>query len=289
VKIWSLLPSATEMLFALGLGDQVTGVTHECDFPAEAEKKPRVTISYIDSSVSSAEIDEQVTRHFAEGKQLYGIDEERLRADPPDVIVTQDLCPVCAVSPSDFAGHVTEAGCSPQIVTLNPNTLEDVLECVMTVGRATGREERATEYVASLRERLDAVRSATAGRLRRRTLCIEWLEPLMPGGHWVPEMVAIAGGEDVLGRAGEPSFRTTWADAFEREPEFVVLAPCGLDAEQAAHEARALEWPCRAVAVDALAYYSRPAPRIAGGIRPLAFLLHPERAPDPGLPWIDVA
>jgi iron complex transport system substrate-binding protein len=287
VKIWSLLPSATEMLFALGLGDQVTGVTHECDFPAEAEKKPRVTISYIDSSVSSAEIDEQVTRHFAEGKQLYGIDEERLRADPPDVIVTQDLCPVCAVSPSDFAGHVTEAGCSPQIVTLNPNTLEDVLECVMTVGRATGREERATEYVASLRERLDAVRSATAGRLRRRTLCIEWLEPLMPGGHWVPEMVAIAGGCGGPIEPGKPSRKLAWPELRAGEAEVIVLMPCGFVRERAAREADVMwrldgwaELPAvqsgEVYCVDGSAHFSRPGPRLVDGAEILARILHAE-------------
>ena len=167
MKIWSLLPSATEILFALGLGDQVTGVTHECDFPAEAETRPRVTISYIDSSLSSAEIDEQVTRHFQEGRQLYGIDEARLRDDPPDVIVTQDLCPVCAVSPSDFAGHVAVSGCSPRIVTLNPNTLEDVL-AEHPPGRRGHRTRRPGSRAASHRCAGGSRRSATPWRIGRR-------------------------------------------------------------------------------------------------------------------------
>lgn len=287
MKIWSLLPSATEILFALGLGDQVTGVTHECDFPPEANAKPRVTISYMDSSGSSAEIDAQVTRHFAEGKQLYGIDEERLRADPPDLIVTQDLCPVCAVSPSDFAGHMAEAGCSPRIVTLNPNTLEDVLGGVIQVGEATGRESEARALVASLRERLDAVRSAVAGRARRRVLCIEWLEPPMPGGHWVPEMVAIAGGCGGPIEPGKPSWKVPWAEMRAQEAEVIVLIPCGFVPKRAAREAAVMwgldgwsELPAvRAGDVycaDGSAHFSRPGPRLVDGTEILARILHPD-------------
>jgi iron complex transport system substrate-binding protein len=286
MKIWSLLPSATEILFALGLGDEVTGVTHECDFPPEARDKPRVTISYIDSSLSSAEIDEQVTRRFAEGKQLYGIDENLLRAEPPDLIVTQDLCPVCAVSPSDFAAHITEPGC-PKIVTLNPNTLDDVLGTIIQVGEATGREENAREYVASLRARLDAVRAAVAGRPKRRALTIEWLQPLMPGGHWVPEMVDIASGCGGPIEPGKPSRKLAWPEMRAEEADVIVLMPCGFEPERGAREAEAMwridgwaELPAvrsgEVYCTDGSAHFSRPGPRLVDGVEILARILHPE-------------
>src|SRR2546422_1713598 len=194
MKIWSLLPSGTEILFALGLGDEVTGATHECDFPPGASSKPRVTISYIDSSRSSGEIDEQVTTHFQQGRQLYGIDEARLHTDPPDLIVTQDLCPVCAVSPSDFAGHMESAGCRASVVCLNPNRLEDVLDGILQVGDATGHATEAERFVDSLQQRIDAVAGAIGNAPRLGVLCLEWLDPAMPAGHWVPQMVQIAGG-----------------------------------------------------------------------------------------------
>lgn len=287
MKIWSLLPSATEILFALGLGEQVTGVTHECDFPPEAEGKPRVTISYIDSSLSSTEIDQQVTRHFAEGKQLYGIDQERLRSDPPDVIVTQDLCPVCAVSPSDFARHVSEAGCSPRIVTLNPNTLEDVLASVRQVGEATGRESQARELVDSLRARLDSVRGVTADRPKRRVLCVEWLEPPMPGGHWVPEMVAIAGGYGGPIEPGKPSWKVPWPEMRAEAAEVIVLMPCGFGPERAAREAEGVwrldgwaDLPAvrsgEVYCADGSAHFSRPGPRLVDGTEILARIVQPE-------------
>ncbi len=297
MKIWSLLPSATEILFALGLGDGVTGVTDECDCPAEAQTKPRVTIRYIDSSRSSAEIDGQMTRHFQQGRQLYGIDEERLRADPPDVIVTQDLCPVCAVSPSDFTAHVAEAGCNPRIVTLKPNTLEDVLASVKLVGEATGREGEAQTLVASLRARLDAVRRVTAGRPKRRVLCLEWLDPPMPGGHWVPEMAEIAGGCGGPIEAGQPSWKVPWDEMRAGEAEVIVLMPCGFVPERAAREAEALwrldgwrDLPAvrsgEVYCVNGSAHFSRPGPRLVDGTEILARILHPEAWPHPVAPGV---
>jgi iron complex transport system substrate-binding protein len=292
VRIWSLLPSATEILFALGLGEQVTGVTHECDYPPEAATKPRVTISYIDSSRPSAEIDRQVTERFRSGQPLYGIVEEELRRNPPDVIVTQDLCPVCAVSPSDFSGHLEASGCRAGIVTLNPNLLEDVLENVMQVGEATGRQARAKDFVRSLRRRIDEVRAAVEGAPRPRVLCLEWLDPPMPGGHWLPQMVEIAGGNSEPIAAGEPSRKLPWEVMRAFEPEVIVLLPCGFDAERAAREAACLgqldgwlQLPAlrkgRVYAVNANAYFSRPGPRLVDGLEMLARLLHPERWPQP--------
>lgn len=292
-RIWSLLPSATEILFALGLGDQVTGVTHECDYPPEASRKPRATVSYIDSSLSSREIDEQVTRHFREGLQLYGIDEALLRADPPDIIVTQDLCPVCAVSPSDFAGHIEPAGCS--VITLNPNTLEDILHTIAQVGDGTNRTAEAAAYVEALRERIAGVESAVAGEPRRRVLTLEWLEPLMPGGHWVTEQVQIAGGCSGLIEPGKPSRKLPWAEVRAEDPDVIVLMPCGFEPERGAAEAEVLwhleGWAeMRAVqsgevyCLNGNALFSRPGPRVVDGIEVLAHVLHPKAWPQPPEP-----
>lgn len=295
MKIWSLLPSATEILFELGLGDSVTGVTHECDYPAETNAKPRVTVSYIDSSRSSCDIDEQVTYHFQHGRQLYGIDEERLAADPPDLILTQDLCPVCAVSPSDFAGHVEAAGCRARVVCLNPNRLDDVLDNVRQVGEATGREREAARYVASLRERLEAAKEAVEGAARPRVLCLEWLDPPMPAGHWVPEMVEIAGGESGPIAAGEPSRKVPWADQRALVPGVIVVMPCGFGPERAAQESDVLwrlqdweELPAvrkgEVYIVNANAYFSRPGPRLVDGVEMLTHILHPEHWPQTAAP-----
>lgn len=296
MKIWSLLPSATEILFALGLDDVITGVTHECDFPAQAATKPRVTFSHVDSSRISREIDKQVTERFRAGQQLYGIDEERLYDDPPDLIVTQDLCPVCAVSPSDFAGHMQAAGCSAEIVTLNPKRLIDVLEDVGRIGEATHRVEEADSLRARLFERVQAVGTAVATDGRRsRVVCIEWLDPPMPAGHWVPDMIAWAGGDDVgMISPGEPARKVRWEEIRTADPEIVVLMPCGFRAERAGIEALSLweteEWrrlsavqKGRVYAVDANAYFSRPGPRLADGVDILAHILHPElfRKPPP--------
>jgi len=296
MRIWSLLPSATEILFALGLGDQVTGVTHECDHPPQAASRPRVTRSFIDSSRPSGEIDRQVGERMRSGLQLYGIDEERLRADPPDLIVTQDLCPVCAVSPSDFASHLEKAACRARTVCLNPNTLDDVLDCVRQVAEATARQEAAARLLAALRLRLERVRGAVAGAERPRVLCLEWLDPPMPAGHWLPEMVEAAGGRDSgLIAAGQPSRKLPWPEIRAIEPEVIVLMPCGFDAERAAAESSRLAglegWreltavaKGRVYAVDGNAYFSRPGPRVVDGIELVARILHPDRWTQPAPP-----
>jgi iron complex transport system substrate-binding protein len=290
MKIWSLLPSATEILFALGLGDQVTGVTHECDYPPEAARKPRVTVSFVDSSRRSREIGRQVSDRLQRGQQLYGIDEGRLRADPPGLIVTQDLCPVCAVSPSDFAAHMEAASCSARVVTLNPHLLNDVLDNILEAGRATGRLAQAQALVERLDARIEGVREAVAGAPRPRVLCLEWLDPLMPGGHWAPGMVEIAGGVSEPLRPGEESRKVAWGDLRAFEPEVVVLMPCGFGTERALDEAGVLrelpgweELPAvkqqRVYATDANAYFSRPGPRLIEGLEILAHILHPDRFP----------
>lgn len=293
MKIWSLLPSATEILFGLGLGDEVTGVTHECDYPPEATSKPRVTVSYVDSSKASGEIDRQVTERFRTGLPLYGVDDQYLRGDPPDLIVCQDLCPVCAVSPSDFAGHIEEAGCRALVVCLNPKRISDVLQAIRQVGGATARVREAEQYVAELRRRIDAVSNVIGGATRRRALAIEWLDPPMPAGHWVPEMIELAGGSGGPIAAGEPSCKVPWDDLRKLDPEIIILMPCGFGPERTAREADAL-WQLagwaelsavregQVYAVDGNAYFSRPGPRLVDGLETLAHILHPElftRAP----------
>lgn len=288
MKIWSLLPSATEVLFALGLADQITGVTHECDYPPEANSKPRLTLSYIDSSRDSAEIDRQVTERFRNGRQLYGIDEERLRTDPPDLIVTQDLCPVCAVSPSDFAGHMEDAGCRAELLCLNPNSLLEVLDDIGRVGEVTGRHAQAQALASALADRIERVRSTVRPATERpRVLCLEWLDPPMPAGHWVIDMIGEAGGNDkCLIASGEPSRKLPWERMRQVDPEIVVLMPCGFGPERAAREAEVL-WRLdgwrrlpavgkgRVYVVDGNTYFSRPGPRVVDGLETLAQIFHP--------------
>jgi len=277
------------MLFALGLDNEITGVTHECDYPPRAASKPRVTFSHIDSSRDSGEIDRQVTARFRAGMQLYGIDAERLRTDPPDLIVTQDLCPVCAVSPSDFAGHMESAGCSAEVVCLNPNRLDDILGDVLRIGEATGRASEAGRLVSELEACIDAVRVATgsANEYRPRVLCLEWLDPPMPAGHWVVEMIKIAGGDDAgLIAADEPSRKLPWEELLAVEPEIIVLMPCGFGPERAAREAEVLwqldgwaDLPAvrkgRVYALDGNSHFSRPGPRVVDGLEMLAHIFHP--------------
>jgi len=298
MKIWSLLPSATEMLFALGLGNEVAGVTHECDYPAEAKSKPRVTVSYIDSSRESSEIDRQVTERFREGLQLYGINEERLKAEPPDLIITQDLCPVCAVSPSDFAGHMDATGCQAEVLCLNPKRLLDILDDIRRIGDATGRKNEAEELNHSLSARMDCVFQAVSETEDYpRVLCLEWLDPPMPAGHWVVEMIRRAGGNDCgLIAAGEPSRKIPWEEMRRTDPRIVVLMPCGFGPERAAREAGVL-WQLdgwsrlpavrkgQVYAVDGNAFFSRPGPRVVGGLETLAHIFHPDlfrKSPAPG-------
>jgi iron complex transport system substrate-binding protein len=286
MRICSLLPSATEIVGRLGLTDCLVGVSAECNWPPEVRRLPVVTSSRVDSeSLPSGEIDAAVRRAIADGTPLYAIDAAVLDELRPDVIVTQDLCAVCAVSSGDVA---TLCPTSARIVSLDPRTLDEIAQSVEELGHELGAHERGKAVAAELRATIDTVRRQTAGLPRKRVFVAEWLDPPFAAGHWVPEMIAAAGGEEVLGRAGQPSFATTWEKVQEAAPELVVVAPCGFDAARAAREAAGLELPADAVAVDADTYYSRPAPSVANGIRQLAFLLHPAEVDDPGLPWIEL-
>jgi len=283
------LPSATEILYTLGLGDSVVGVTHECDFPPEARGTSKVVMSTIDPrELSSAEIDRIVSENAKEGKSTYIVEMERLKAARPDLIITQELCEVCAVSGNETANAIEALGYTPQVVSLYPKNLEEILESIVEVGVATGRENKAREVVAALRSRIDAVRAKLEGeRDRPRVFALEWLDPPFVAGHWVPEMVNIAGGDNGLARTGESSKRVSWEEVYEFAPQTILVMPCGYDIEDTLREIETVtadpHWqklPAvkkgHAYLVDANSYFSRPGPRIVDGLEILAHVLHPE-------------
>jgi iron complex transport system substrate-binding protein len=286
MRICSLLPSATEIVGHLGLADSLVGVSEECDWPPEARSLPVVTSSRVDpESLTSGEIDASVREAVAGGKSLYALDEALLAELAADVIITQDLCTVCAVSGDDVA---TLCPVDAEVISMNPTSLEEVAGSVETVAQRLGVPERGAAVAGEMLEVIEKVRRSVAGRPRRRIFVAEWVDPPFAAGHWLPEMVEAAGGEDVLGRAGQPSFPTTWDAVRAARPELVVVAACGFDAVRASEEARDADVPAPAVAVDANAYYSRPAPRLAEGVRQLAYLLHPAVCVDPGLPAVQL-
>jgi len=284
VRVCSFLPSATEIVAELGLVDTLVGVSQECRWPAEVVGKPVVTAARIDpATLSSLEIDTAVRAALAESRPLYSVDAELLDKLDPDLILTQDLCAVCAVS----GGELHDAcPAGARVVSLDPRTYGDVADSVRRLGEVLGRREQAEAIAAEMTDTAAEVAAATAGLPRRRAFFAEWIEPPFCAGHWLPEMIEIAGGADVLGRNGEPSYPTTWQAVAAAGPELVVIGPCGFGAEEAAERAAGLELPCPAVAVDSDSYYSRPAPRLADGVRQLAHLFHPGAVPDPGLPEI---
>jgi iron complex transport system substrate-binding protein len=286
MKVCSLLPSATEIVGAIGLADALVGRSAECDWPAEVRHLPVVTAARVDTTaIGSLEVDRAVRDALADGRSLYALDEELIDALDPDVILTQDLCAVCAVS-SDDVGRLCSV--DAEVLSLDPRGIAGIQASVLEVAKRLGVPEQGALVVAQMEETIERVREQTAGRRRPSVFVAEWLDPPFAAGHWVPEMVELAGGREVLGVAGEASFATTWSAVLEQSPELVVLAPCGFDATRAAREAALPAFGCRVVAVDANAYFSRPAPRIADGIAQLASLLHPDVVPDPGLPLIEL-
>jgi len=285
MKICSLLPSATEILFALALGDEVAGVSHECDFPPEARTKPVLIKSRISHTESAAAIDRQVREFLERGESLYSVDFELLCAIEPDIIVTQDLCHVCAATPDDLSAALAQLNHRPQIVTLNPHSLADVRADIRTVGEATGSTEQADALVAEFERDIASVEKSVAGLDRPRVLCLEWLDPPYVAGHWVPEMVARAGGVDVLGQAGKPSFRVEWEAAVAAQPDVIIIMPCGYSLAAAEAEFRNLLLPHgwidlpavrdgRVFVVEASGYFSRPGPRLSAGMEILAAAIH---------------
>jgi iron complex transport system substrate-binding protein len=286
MRVCSLLPSATEIVADLGLIDSLVGISEECAWPAEVAGKPRVTAAKIDSTnLSSAEIDRIVQASVREGHSLYAVDADLIDELRPDLLITQDLCTVCAVSSGDLA---SACPVDAEVVTLDPGTLSEVAETVTVLAERLGAVAAGRRIVEEMNAKIEGVRRAVVGLPRRRVFVAEWIDPPFCAGHWVPEMVEAAGGKDVMGLHAKPSFATTWDAVLEREPEMVVVAPCGFHAEEAAERAADLRLPCRLVAVDADSYYSRPAPRLADGVVQLGHLIHPDAVGDPGLPAIEL-
>jgi iron complex transport system substrate-binding protein len=272
------------MIPELGMVDAIVGVSDECRWPPEVIGKPVVSASKIKpSELSSLEIDAAVRDAVREGASLYVVDADLIEELAPELIVTQDLCSVCAVSGAELAGACPVAA---DVLSLDPRTLGEVIDSVRTLARRIGADDAGDKIVAGMRSKLEETKRAVAGLPRRRVFFAEWLDPPFCAGHWLPEMIELAGGRDVLGRAGEPSRSTTWNEVLALEPELIVLGACGFGADEAARRAAGFEFPYPAFAVDGDAYYSRPAPRLADGVRQLAHLMHPETSPDPGLPEI---
>lgn len=287
MRIASLVPSATEMLFALGLGGDVVGVTHECDYPPAAAELPHLTATVLPEGLGAGEIDAAVKEVVGEGRALYTLDEERLTELAPDLIVTQAVCEVCAVSYDDVVAVAARLPSRPRVVQQDPSTLGDVLEDVTRLGEAAGIEARAAELRREMEARLQAVREAVAGAPRPRVLALEWLDPPFLGGHWIPEMIEIAGGEHVAGKLGQKSPQVEWKDLAGLDPDVIVAMPCGWYLDDS--RAQALQHrdhlsalgARRLFAVDAASTFSRPGPRLVDGVELLGHLLHPDRVQPP--------
>ncbi|WP_193605073.1 cobalamin-binding protein [Nocardioides dongkuii] len=281
MRIVSLLPSTTEILFALGAGDAVVGVSFECDTPAEARTRAIVSSTSMPAGLDPAGIDAYVAAAIAAGADLYRLSADALRTLDPTHVVTQDLCAVCAVDVTVVDDALAHLGCTAEVLTVDPRTVEEVLGSVLMLGGAVGREAEAADLVASLRARLAAVADRVADRPRPRVVVLEWTDPPYAPGHWIPEMVALAGGDPVLGTAGERSVRVPWAAVHDARPDLVVVAPCGYDRAGAQAQADALLRAgllppgARVHAVDANAAWARPGPRLVDGVEELAGVLHP--------------
>jgi iron complex transport system substrate-binding protein len=287
MRIVSLVPSATEMLFALGLGGDVVGVTHECDYPPAATELPHLTATVLPAGLGAGGIDAAVKEVVGEGRALYSLDEERLRELAPDLIVTQAVCAVCAVSYEDVVAVAARLPSRPRVLQQDPSRLGEMLDDVTRLGEAAGIEGRAGEVRRGLDSRLDVVKKSVAGAPRPRVLALEWLDPPFLGGHWIPEMIALAGGEDVAGKAGQKSPQVDWGDLSGLDPDVVVAMPCGWYLDDS--RAQALEHreqlealgARRVFAVDAASTFSRPGPRLVDGVELLGHLLHPDRVQPP--------
>lgn len=287
MRIISLLPSATELVCALGLADQLVAISHDCDYPPEIRNRPVLSEAIVTSDLPSGVIDARIRDQVHKGKSVYHLDERQLAALQPDLILTQELCTVCAPSYSLVrqAAKVLDAG--TRIVSLEPQGLLDILDNILLVGEMADRQRQAHMLVDGLRARIDCVRAATAGRPAPRVACIEWLDPIYVGGHWVPEMVETAGGRDILGIPRKPSFVVEWDTLVAAQPEVLVLIPCGFDVPRIEQEmtllTRRTGWedlPAvqdgRVYLTDATSYFNRPGPRIVTGLEMLAQFLHPD-------------
>jgi len=287
MRIVSLVPSATETLFALGVGAEIAAVTHECDYPPAALDLPRVTRDVIGPGLAPDAIDRAVRELTEQGRSIYELDEPRLRALAPDLIVTQALCGVCAVSVDDVRAIAARLDPAPRIVSLDPHTLGEVLGDVTTLAGEVGAAPAGAALVSDAAARLDRVRAAVADARPLRVAALEWLDPVYVGGHWVPQLIEYAGGIDLLGLPGEPSERRSWDEVAATEPEVVVAMPCGYDVERAAEEGHrfaaelAALGAAKVIVADAAAWFSCPGPRLIDGLEWLAHALHPQLVPAP--------
>lgn len=285
MRIASLVPHATELLFALGLGPDVVAVTHECDYPPAVRAARRVTRDVLPVGLGAAEIDAAVRERTLRGDAIYELDRDVLATLSPDLIVTQALCPVCAVSYTEVAELAERMPTRPTVISLDPHTLGETLEDVHTLAKATDRRERGAELMGELTARIDRIKLAVGGQPRPQVAALEWLDPVYVGGHWTPELIELAGGRDLFGSPGSPSATVSWEAVAGAKPEVVVVMPCGYDAPRAYAEAlaHASELAAlgagRVVAVNASAYFSRPGPRLIDGLELLAHILHPEEIP----------
>jgi iron complex transport system substrate-binding protein len=286
MRIVSLVPHATELLFELGLGPDVVAVTHECDHPPAAAELPRVTRDVLPGGLSAAEIDAAVRERTQAGEAIYELDGAALAALEPELIVTQALCPVCAVSYEDVAELAKELPSRPKVIALDPKSLGESLGDVRTIAEACDRRDRGVDLVGEIAARIDRTRLAVRGAPRPRVAALEWLDPVFVAGHWTPQLIELAGGEDVLGLPGEPSQELSWEEVATARAEVVVVMPCGYDAPRARAEALryavnlSLLLATRTVAVNASAYFSRPGPRLVDGLELLAHILHPGLVPE---------
>jgi iron complex transport system substrate-binding protein len=287
MRIVSLLPSATETLFALGFDDEIVGVSHECDFPPKAKTKTCVVYSRLPKDLTPAETDRLVRQYVERGESIYSVDRDILKALKPDLIITQDLCHVCAATPDELGAALAHLRKQPEVLSLDPLDLGDVWRDILWIGETTGRRERAQQFVEKIGARLAQIEAGVAQTKERpRAVVLEWLSPFYVGGHWVPEMVAQAGGVNLLGKAKTPSYRVTLEEIMEAAPELVLIAPCGYNAQQAKREYLSMEFPeewqslpavrgGRVFALDANGVVSRPAGRLVTGIEAMAKAMHP--------------
>ena len=294
MRICTFLPSATEIVYLLGLGDSLHGVSHECDFPSEAIGKPKVVRSRFDpDTLNSSEIDKLVTEMMMRGENIYEVDEDTLTEAQPDLVITQQLCEVCAVSFEDVQQAVQSLDSPPEVLSLDPHGIDDVLDDILRVGTHTGRSSSAHHAVFNLRARIDSVRRSLAESDDTPTVaCIEWLDPVIAAGHWIPEMVEMAGGRDSLVSPGSPSPRLDMRKLLDADPDVLVLMPCGMNVAQARAEFDALsnlnEWQemsavrnGRTYVVDSGALFSRSGPRLVDGLEIMARIIHPDLFSDP--------
>jgi iron complex transport system substrate-binding protein len=294
MRIVSLIPSATEMLFALGMGDDVVAVSHECDFPPAARELPRLTRAILPEGLEPAEVERAVRALSEEGRPLFELDEQRLRALAPELIVTQGVCTVCAVSLEQVSELAREMDPEPRVISLEPTTLGEMLGDLRTIAQATHAKDAAVDVVGAAADRVDRVRLAVRGAPEVRVAAVEWLDPVYVAGHWTPQLIEYAGGRDVAGMPGQPSELSSWEELAAFEPEVVVVMPCGYDLERAHEEAESFGDELdeigarRVVAVDASAYFSRPGPRLIDGLELMAHILHPDRVPDSPVPFLEV-